>query len=290
MGLFDKIKKGIKHSNDFNIEREKRLDKRKAGDVYDAKLEELVDAYFKEHAGYLITLCKEDKLKGHEQELINALFNPFDIDLSDVSFEMKQRVLEICSENQDLIDYICKVADCRPEEICFDESPVEGQTVVFGNLKGLRDKNVMPKYVFGDFSLSVSSGDYKGIEHIGGSLTAGEGKGEQSFPDLKSVRGHIMLPNVITSLPKLEKVGGSVAICGRKEPDEDLKSLKSVGGKFYVLNFERGLNEAWAKFEEERNLNIDPEFDSYEARRLFDKAQLSKCRNKAVEQVTREFY
>lgn len=289
MGLFDKIKSGIKYVIDYNKDQDRRHEERKADDKYAKKFEELVDAYFNEHAGFYINLCKNNRLNGYEKELVDALFNPFDVDLSDVSLDLRCKILKICSKNQDLINYICKVADCKPEEICFDEFPVKGHTVLFGNLSSLGVKNVMPRYVFGDFELIVSGGNYKGIENIGGSLTAIEGNFEQAFPDLKCVRGHIILPNAYTSLPKLERVGGSIAVCGREdEPYEDLQSLRNVGGKFYILNIDGELNSQWKKFEEERNFHIENNFDSYDAQRWFDKVHLIQLKERATEEVSKE--
>ena len=287
MGLFDKIKSGIKYVIDnekhHHNRRVENAKSDKALEKYDAEL----DAFFNERAGYYINLCKQDQLKGSEQDLIDVLFDPFEIDLSNVSTELKRKILKICSKNKDLIAYICKIANCTPDEICFDEYVEDKHTVVFGDLCDPKTSKKNPRYIFGNVTPFISGGNYAGIEYVGGNIQAWEGNDWQAFPDLKIVKGNVWLPNATTKAPKLEEVKGSLAVISDGDPFVNLASLKHVGKKFYLFDSANVVNRTWKKFEEERYFYIQADQDDLDCTRWFMKIHELQIRDRAREELNK---
>lgn len=280
MGIVNFFKNFIEEEKQIKKEEDYKKRHEKAGEMAQQKCTYL----FNEKARDLILACKNNQLKGREQELIDVLFNPFEIDLSDTDYKFQEKIFKICSKNKDLVDYICEVANCKPEEICFGSSyRDQSQSVVFGSVDHLYDNNHSelknPRYVFGNVGFGIDQGRFETIEHIGGNLAYFRANEAMNFPDLEYVGGNVLIPNAPTHAFSLREVDGSVAVSDNSLAGISFASLSRIGtNKFFIFSNKSAMPEEWANFASATGFEVLKDFDDATFAQYFSKKRVREIR------------
>lgn len=286
MGIINFFKNFIEEEKQIRKEEDYKNRYEKASEMLSQKCTYL----FNEKARDLILACKNNQLKGREQELIDVLFNPFEIDLSNTDYKFQEKIFKICSKNKDLVNYVCEVANCKPEEICFGSSYREqGQSVVFGSVDKLYDNNHTelknPRYVFGNVGFGIDQGRFETIEHIGGNLAYYRANETMNFPDLEYVGGNVIIPNAPTHAISLREVGGSVAVSDDSLAGISFESLSKIGtNKFFIFSNRSAMPEEWANFASNTGFEVLKDFDEATLAKYFEKKKVLEIKKEFREE------